>query len=107
MKLRIRTLRKALGLSGEQFGEKVGVSKGYISELETGKKTPGAALLMRMADALNAEVHELFEGSEEDRKSAELKAHMEIMSQLAEDRRRSVQLAAQGLLASQIVSDEK
>lgn len=35
---RIKALRKRLGLSQEKFAEKIGLSQGYVSELETGKK---------------------------------------------------------------------
>ena len=34
---RLRELRKALGLSGERFGERVGVGKSAISDIERGR----------------------------------------------------------------------
>lgn len=37
MKERIKELRKALGLSGEKFGEPLGVQRNSISQIETGK----------------------------------------------------------------------
>ncbi|MFP5520808.1 helix-turn-helix domain-containing protein [Peptococcus simiae] len=37
MNKRIKELRKSLGLSGEKFGEKLGVTRTAISLLETGK----------------------------------------------------------------------
>lgn len=37
MNERIKELRKALGLSGEKFGEKIGLKKSVISQMETGK----------------------------------------------------------------------
>lgn len=101
MGLRIRILRKELGLTGEQLADIVGVTKGYISEIETGKKTPGAALLIRFAAALKKEVYELFDGSEDERRSASLKAHMEVMEQLPDVERQAIEKAAQGLLAKQ------
>jgi len=33
---RVRELRKALGLSGERFGEKIGVKKSAVSKIEKG-----------------------------------------------------------------------
>nr|DAT51975.1 MAG TPA: helix-turn-helix domain protein [Caudoviricetes sp.] len=33
---RVRELRKALGLSGERFGEKIGVKKSAVSKIESG-----------------------------------------------------------------------
>ncbi|RID91526.1 XRE family transcriptional regulator [Gemmobacter lutimaris] len=99
MKLRIRELRKSNKLTGEQLADLVGISKGYVSELETGKKSPGADLLMRLADALHCEVHELFSGSQSERDTASLATHLEVMSQLSADDRRSIERAALGLLA--------
>lgn len=37
MNERVKELRKALGLSGEKFGEKIGLKKSVISQMETGK----------------------------------------------------------------------
>lgn len=37
MNKRIKELRKFLGLSGEKFGERLGVKKNTISQIETGK----------------------------------------------------------------------
>ena len=35
---RVKELRKALGLSGEKFGEKIGVTRSAISDIERGRK---------------------------------------------------------------------
>lgn len=37
MNERVKELRKALGLSGEKFGEPLGVQRNSISQIETGK----------------------------------------------------------------------
>lgn len=34
---RVRELRKTLGLSGEKFGEKIGLKRNSLSQIETGK----------------------------------------------------------------------
>ncbi|RDD69234.1 XRE family transcriptional regulator [Paracoccus versutus] len=101
MGLRIKELRKDKGLTGEQLADMVGVSKGYISEIETGKKTPGAGLMMRFADALKCEVYELYEGTLAEQKDAALKAHMGVMAQLEDENRNAIVKAALGLLAKQ------
>lgn len=36
MNERVKELRKALGLSGEKFGEKIGLKKAAVSKVETG-----------------------------------------------------------------------
>lgn len=101
MGLKIRDLRKARKLTGEQLAEMVGVTKGYISELENGKKTPGAGLVLRLADALKVEVFELYEGTLAEQKAGALRAHMEVMSQLEDADRAAIVKAALGLLAKQ------
>ncbi len=40
MNERIRKLRKEIGLSGEKFGEKIGITKSSLSMLESGKNNP-------------------------------------------------------------------
>ncbi len=84
MAMRIRELRKKSGLTGEQLAEVVGVTKGYVSELENGKKMPGASLVLRLADAFGVDPAELYEGSPADQKTASLRAHMEVMASLAD-----------------------
>ena len=37
MNERVKELRKALGLSGEKFGEKIGLKKVAVSQIETGR----------------------------------------------------------------------
>lgn len=101
MGLRIKELRKDKDLTGEQLADMVGVSKGYISEIENGKKTPGAGLMMRFAEALKCEVYELYEGTLAEQKDAALKAHMEVMAQLEDENRSAIEKAALGLLAKQ------
>lgn len=107
MRLRIKELRKAKKLTGEQLGDIVGISKGYVSELETGSKTPGAALLVRLADALRVDVADLFDGTDDERNSASLAAHMSVMAQLSQEDRVAIERAALGLLAKQSVSNDK
>ncbi len=104
MSLRIRALRKAKGLTGEQLGEMVGVSKGYISEMESGKKTPGAGLVIRLADALGVSVADLYEGDPATRERAAMAAHLEVMEQLPPEDRQAIEKAALGLLAKHLGS---
>lgn len=61
---RLKELRKTKGLTLEALGEIVGLSKGYLSELESGKKAPSIAVLHALADALGSRASELLEGAE-------------------------------------------
>ena len=39
MNERVKELRKELGLSGEKFGEKIGIKRNSLSQIETGKNS--------------------------------------------------------------------
>lgn len=63
---KIRQLRRARGYGLNEFAELVGVSRGYLSQLERGvKQKPSAALLARIADGLGISVDEFFRGAPE------------------------------------------
>ncbi len=56
---RIRTLRKALGLTQQTLADKTGVSRIYIQALESSRRTPSMKLLGRLAESLQVEVQDL------------------------------------------------
>lgn len=45
MNTRIVEIRKDAGLTQDEFSEKMGISKNYVSLIENGKKTPGDRLV--------------------------------------------------------------
>ena len=51
--------RASRGLTQEALAEMLGVGKGYISQLEHGRKNPSLAWLIRFAHILGADVGEL------------------------------------------------
>ena len=51
-KLKLKSHRKAAGLTGEQLGKAVGVSQSVISQYESGLKTPSLEIYGRIADKL-------------------------------------------------------
>jgi transcriptional regulator with XRE-family HTH domain len=56
----IKELRTERGLTQEQVAQKAGVTKNYITMLETGaRKTPSLPVLKRLAKALGVPVTEL------------------------------------------------
>ncbi|MDL1894340.1 helix-turn-helix transcriptional regulator [Sphingobacteriales bacterium CHB3] len=59
----IKRRREAACLSQEEFAEKSGVHRTYVSQLERGLKSPSVRVLSRMADALNCEAWELLRES--------------------------------------------
>lgn len=107
MKLRIKDLRKDRGWTGDTLAGKVGITKGYVSEIETGKKTPGAATLIRLAEAFDIKVGELFEGDPAQQAEAELLTHLDVLRELNEVDRLAIFRSAQGLLAALQQSSDK
>jgi len=57
---RISQQRRAYGLTQAQLAEKVEVLPETISRIETGHRTASLGLLVRVADAIEVELHELF-----------------------------------------------
>jgi transcriptional regulator with XRE-family HTH domain len=59
----IKTLRGARGWTLEQLYQVSGVSKGFLSDLENGKRSNvGSSTLLRLADAFGVPVESLMEG---------------------------------------------
>lgn len=52
--------RESRGLTGQQLGDRLGVSKGTISRWESGKRVPNTNVLEALAEALSTPVETLF-----------------------------------------------
>ena len=50
----IRTIRVARGLSQDELAESSGVSAGYVSLIESGKREPSTSVLERLSESLHA-----------------------------------------------------
>lgn len=57
---RIRELRKARGLSQDKLAYAIPLDRAHIGSIERGIKAPTVLTLLRIADALEVEVGELF-----------------------------------------------
>ncbi|WP_284640770.1 helix-turn-helix domain-containing protein [Paenibacillus silviterrae] len=57
---RIRDLRKEKGLSQEQLGEKAGFHFSYIGGIERAEKNISLLNLSKITEALDVQIHELF-----------------------------------------------
>jgi transcriptional regulator with XRE-family HTH domain len=64
---RLRALRKQRGLSQEGFSLLVELDRTYIGGIERGERNPGLKVIVRIADALNVPVCELFSEASEQR----------------------------------------
>ncbi len=55
----VRVWREYRGLTQQQLADAAGISKPYLSQIESGKRTGSAAVLRALADALAVDVDEL------------------------------------------------
>ena len=60
--MRIRYLRKQLGMSQLDLALEANVNKNYISDLERGARNPSVLVLERIALALEVDLSTLFKG---------------------------------------------
>jgi transcriptional regulator with XRE-family HTH domain len=58
---RIRTIRRRRGLTLEEVSAMVGITAGYLSQVERGIAVPALAPLKRIADCLNVRLADLFD----------------------------------------------
>jgi transcriptional regulator with XRE-family HTH domain len=59
---RLRKIRKMKGLTLDVLASEIGLTKGYLSKVETGQKVPPIATLARVARALQTDVATLLQG---------------------------------------------
>lgn len=59
---RIREIRETRKLTQEQLAEKAAMSKGFLSEIENGKRNVSSEYLLRIANSLGASVDYLLRG---------------------------------------------
>lgn len=57
---RIVAARQRRKMTAEKLAYENGISKGYLSDIENGKKLPTLLMLERIAKALDVELRELF-----------------------------------------------
>lgn len=59
---RVRTLRKARGLSQEQLAERTGLHRTYIGGIERGERNVSLINIVRLANALEVSPSDLLQG---------------------------------------------
>lgn len=57
---RIQKLRKEVGYTQEELGEKIGVSRAYVGYIEQRRNTPSLEVVEKIAKQLNVKISELF-----------------------------------------------
>ncbi len=58
---KIRSLRRQLGLTQEQLGERASIHYSYVGQVERGDKMPSLRTLKKIASALNTDLRYLLE----------------------------------------------
>jgi len=82
---RIRSLRKARGLSQEQLAELAGTSPKYLSRIETGRENPTLDLFLRLAQGLKVDLYEIFQFEHEGDTPRRLRKKLESLVAAAKD----------------------
>jgi len=97
MKLRIKELREKAGLTVEALAEQAGLSKSYMSEIQTGKKQANARVLENVARALGCSVIDLIDAQHD----PAIQAHISNLSRLSPSDRDTVLGLAARLASSE------
>ena len=58
----IKELRQIKKLTAEKLAYEIDVSKGYLSDIESGKKIPSVEMLEKIGKHLGVDIQELFRG---------------------------------------------
>jgi transcriptional regulator with XRE-family HTH domain len=56
----VRDRREALGLTQEEFADRAGIHRTYVSDIERGSRNPSLVNIERIAEALELTLSELF-----------------------------------------------
>lgn len=80
---RIREIREELGWTLDTVADKTGISKGFLSDVETGKRDISSEYLLKIADAMGASVDYLLRGETSASASAKQKP-VQIPPELSE-----------------------
>ena len=60
MRVKLRQLRKAAGLTQEALGKEVGISRTHYCQIEAGEKSPSLKVSLRLKRVLNYPYDDLF-----------------------------------------------
>ncbi len=95
MRFRVAQIRKERGLTQDQLAKAVGMSKGYLSEIENGKKTVNGRRLEAFARALGVAPADLID---DPGVSEEVADHLRVLRSLSHEDQEAVMRHARGLL---------
>ena len=95
---RLRDIRKTTGLTQEQLGSKADVSYKFVGEIERGQQNPSFDTLVKIADALEVELFELFRFDQAETNRKDIETRMtKIIKGISEDDLRQMFFVLRGL----------
>ena len=92
---KIKTLRTQKGLSQAEFAEKIDLSRGHITRLETGKFNPSTEVLKKIANLFDVSTDFLLDDSSDtpydiDMKNKPLADRLKLLSSLDEKQQEAI-----------------
>lgn len=96
MKYRIEEHRMKRGWSQDHLAEIAGTTKGYVSQLETGKRQPSARTLRNLAEAFGVDVTEMIAPEGDD--ALRVIEHLSVFLKLSREDQGVIARSALGLL---------
>lgn len=96
-KLNIRRMREERGLTLDRLGKLIGVSGGYLSELERGVKNINSRRIFQLSEALDCEPSDLFRRNE----GEDFAAFNKDFSKLNLENKQIIRTLAEALLIAQ------
>lgn len=95
---RIHEIRKAKGWSQEKLGSKADLSYKFVGEIERGQQNPSFDTLVKIADALEIELFDLFRFEQGIANRKDIESRMaKIMKGISEDDLRQLFFVLRGL----------
>ncbi|MCR4322042.1 MAG: helix-turn-helix domain-containing protein [Candidatus Brocadiaceae bacterium] len=85
--MRIKELRTIRKLSQEQLAGKVAISPKYMSRIEMGQQFPPINVITKLANALQVELKDFFEFTNEVRNTRELKEIISVLLKETDEER--------------------
>ncbi len=83
---RLKSLRKAKRLTQDQLGESASLSSKYLSRIELGLENPTLDVFIRLANALDVSLSEIFRVDHEEHDSDKLRALLNALTKNADEK---------------------
>ena len=85
---RIKRLRESKGWTQEYLAERMDISSNYLSGMERGRENPAFDMLVKLSDAISADMWEIFDFRHEERPSELRKMLQDFAEEIDEEKLR-------------------